>query len=174
MPFPANHDAAVVMEPGEQPFDLPAASISAQRSAVLRESFAAPRMVRRDHLDAILLAQARIEPIAVVGTIADQPFGQWLDESLLESDFDELGLMRRSAGHVQGERKTMAVADRHDFAALTASSRAHGGAPFFAELKLASMNASLRSIFPRSRKSSASFCNRRSSNPERCHCWKRR
>ena len=36
----------------------------------------------------------------------------------------------------------MAVADRHDFAALTASSRADGGDPFFAELKLASTNAS--------------------------------
>ena len=47
--------------------------------------------------------------------------------------------MRRSAGHVDGERKTMAVADRHDFAALTASSRADVVAPFFAELKLASM-----------------------------------
>jgi hypothetical protein len=31
---------------------------------------------------------------------------------------------------VDGDRKTMAVADRHDFAALAASSRAHGGAPF--------------------------------------------
>jgi hypothetical protein len=38
----------------------------------------------------------------------------------------------RSAGHVHGDRKTMAVADRHDFAAFTAASRANGGAPFFA------------------------------------------
>jgi hypothetical protein len=65
--------------------------------------------------------------------------------------------MRRSAGHVHRERKTMAVADRHDFAAFAAASRADSRAPFFAELKLASMNDSLRSSFPRSRKSSASF-----------------
>jgi hypothetical protein len=32
---------------------------------------------------------------------------------------------------VDGDRKTMAVANRHDFAALTAASRADGGAPFF-------------------------------------------
>ena len=72
--------------------------------------------------------------------------------------FDELCFMRRSAGHVHGERKTMAVADRHDFAAFAAASRADSRAPFFAELKLASMNDSLKSSFPRSRKSSASFC----------------
>jgi hypothetical protein len=82
--------------------------------------------------------------------------------------------MRRSTGHVHGERKTMAVANRHDFAVLTASSRANGGAPFFAELKLASMNDSLRSNLPRSRKSAASFSRSRSSNLERCPCWKRR
>ena len=52
----------------------------------------------------------------------------------------------------------MAVADRHDFAAFAASSRTDSRAPFFAELKLASMNDSLRSSLPRSRKSSASFC----------------
>jgi hypothetical protein len=82
--------------------------------------------------------------------------------------------MRRSAGHVDGDRKTMAVANRHDFAALTAASRADGGAPFFAELKLASMKASLRSSFPRSRRSSASRCKTRSNRPLRCHAWKRR
>jgi hypothetical protein len=82
--------------------------------------------------------------------------------------------MRRSAGHVHGERKTMAVADRHDFAAFAAASRSDSRAPFFAELKLASMKDSLKSSFPRSRKSSASFCSSRVSNPDRCHCWKRR
>jgi hypothetical protein len=68
----------------------------------------------------------------------------------------------------------MAVADRHDFAAFTAASRADSRAPFFAELKLASMNDSLKSSFPRSRKSSANFCSSAVNNPERCHCWKRR
>jgi NAD(P)-dependent dehydrogenase (short-subunit alcohol dehydrogenase family) len=58
-------------------------------------------------------------------------------ESLVESGFDEFRFMWRSAGHKHGERKTMTVADGHDFAAFTASSRADGGAPFFAELKLA-------------------------------------
>jgi hypothetical protein len=82
--------------------------------------------------------------------------------------------MRRSAGHVHGERKTMAVCDGHDFAAFAALCRANPRAPFFAPLKLASMKDSLRSSFPRSRKSSASFRSKRVSSPLRCQNWKRR
>ncbi len=67
--------------------------------------------------------------------------------------------MRRSAGHAAGDRKTMAVCDRHDFAAFAAASRADSSAPFFAELKLASMKVSDKSILPRARRSSASVCN---------------
>ena len=59
----------------------------------------------------------------------------------------------------------MAVADRHDFAAFTAASRTDGSAPFFAEPKVASMKASLRSILPRSRRSSASVAGRIDSGP---------
>jgi hypothetical protein len=36
----------------------------------------------------------------------------------------------------------MAVCDRHDFTAFSAASRADSSAPFFAELKLASMKVS--------------------------------
>ena len=107
-------------------------------------------------------ARCCIEAVAVVGLIADQTGGSVFDEPRGERSVDERDFMRRSAGHVNGDRKTMAVANRHDLAALTASSRADGGAPFFAELKLASMKASLRSSFPRSRRSSARRCNTRS------------
>ncbi len=87
---------------------------------------------------------------------------------------DEGGFIRRSADHVHAKRKTMAVCDCHNFAAFAAFGRADTRPPFFAELKLASMNDSLRSSFPRSPKSSASFGSERVSTPERCHCWKRR
>ena len=168
--FPADHDAAIVMQPREQAFDFPSTTITPQHAAILGQSFGAHGSVWCNHLDAVVLHQSLIEAVAVVGTVADQPFREVGEESLLEGGFDEFSFMRRSAGHVHGERKTMAVADRHDFAALTASSRADGGAPFFAELKLASTNASLRSSLPRSRKSSASFWSNCNSTPERCQC----
>ena len=168
--FPADHNAAIVMQPRKQAFDFPSMAITPQRAAILGQSSGALGPVWRDHLDAVELHQPLIEAIAVVGAVADQPFGEVGEESLFEGGFDEFSFMRRSAGHVHGERKTMAVADGHDFAALTASSRADGGAPFFAELKLASTNASLRSSLPRSRKSSASFWSNCNSTPERCQC----
>src|SRR5580692_6276572 len=168
--FPADHNAAIVRQPREQAFDFPSTAIAPQPAAILGQSSGANGTVRRDHLDAVVVHQLFVAAVAVVGAIADQPFGEVGEESVFEGGFDEFSFMRRSAGHVHGKRKTMAVADRHDFAALTASSRADGGAPFFAELKLASTNASLRSSLPRSRKSSARFWSNCNSTPERCQC----
>ena len=168
--LPTDHDASIVMQPGKQAFDFPSTAIAPQRATVLGEGSGASGSVWCNHLDAVVLHQPFIEAITIVGTITNQSLGEVGEESLFERGFDKFGFMWRSAGHVHGERKTMAVADRHDFAALTASSRANGGAPFFAELKLASTNASLRSSLPRSRKSSASFWSNFNSTPERCQC----
>ena len=172
--LPASDDATIIMEPSKQTLDFPATTIAAQRATVLRDGFAAVPAVRRDQFHAEMFADPLIQWIAVVGFVADQSLRCFAQESSLERGFDEGGFIRRSADHVQGDRKTMAVCDCHDFAAFAAFCRADTRAPFFAELKLASMKASLRSSLPRSRKSSASFCSKRVSSPERCHCWKRR
>jgi hypothetical protein len=172
--FPANYGATKVMKPGEQAFDFPATPVAAQNTAVLRRRRDAHEFVGRDELHAISFVDALVQWIAVVSAVADHSFGSLGKESLVERGFDELSFMRRSAGHVHGERKTMAVCDGHDFAAFAAFCRADTRAPFFAPLKLASMKDSLRSSFPRSRKSSASFCSKRVSSPLRCQCWKRR
>src|SRR5262245_66570076 len=157
------------MKPSEKPLNFPAAPAAAKRPAILR-SVLAIGTVRCNQLDAVGGGEVLIEPVAVVPFGGDQSCGEFADESRGERRVDERDFMRRSTGHVDGERKTMAVANRHDFAALTAASRADGGAPFFAELKLASMKASLRSSLPRSRRSSASRCNTRSSRQLRCQC----
>ena len=172
--FPANDGATKVMKPGEQAFDFPATPVAAQNPAVLRRRCDAHEFVRRDELHAISFLDALVQGIAVVSAVADHAFRGFGKESLVKRGFDELSFMRRSAGHVHGERKTMAVCDGHDFAAFAAFCRANTRAPFFAPLKLASMKDSLRSSFPRSRKSSASFCSKRVSSPLRCQCWKRR
>lgn len=167
VPFPARDDATEVMKPGEEPLNFPAAPAAPQWPAILRAGQAI-RSMGRDQLDAIRGGKVLIKAVAVVPFVADQSRRELSEESRGERRVDKGDFMRRSAGHVDGERKTMAVANRHDFAALTAASRANGGAPFFAELKLASMNASLRSSFPRSRRSSASRCKTRSNWPLRC------
>ena len=172
--LPANDDATIIMEPSKQALDFPATTVAAQDATVLGDGSAAVPAVRRDQFHMEMLAHALIQRIAVVGFIADQSLRCFAEESALERGFDERGFIRRSADHVHGDRKTMAVCDCHDFAAFAAFCRADTRAPFFAELKLASMKASLRSSFPRSRKSSARVCSKRSNSPERCHCWKRR
>ena len=121
-------------------------------------------------MNAMLFLQAPVERVAVVGPVTDHSFGLGLCEALLDGVLDELRFMRRSAGDAAGDRKTMAVCDRHDFTAFSAASRADSSAPFFAELKLASMNVSERSSLPRARKSSARACNSRVRVPSRCHC----
>jgi hypothetical protein len=170
MVFPARHQAAEVVQPGEEAFDLPAATVTTQFATVLGVLPAAVILVGRNESDAVLLPEAPVERIAVVGAVADHSLGFGARETLLDSSFDERGFMRRSAGDAAGERKTMAVCDRHDFATFSAASRAHSSAPFFAELKLASMNVSERSSLPRARKSSASACRSRVRVPSRCHC----
>lgn len=169
MTFPAGDDATIVMEPREESFDFPAAAHAPERTTILRDA-PSTDLVRGDQFDAVAAAEQLIQRIAIVGTVADQSCRERGRETLGERGFDKGGLIRRSAGQVDGERKTMAVANRHDFAALTASSRAHGRAPFFAELKLASMKASLRSSLPRSRRSSAKHCSTSRKRPLRCHC----
>ena len=163
--LPANDNATVIMEPSKQTLDFPAATIAPQHAAVLGDGFAAVPAVRRDQFHTEMFADALIQRIAVVGFVADQSLRYFTEETPLERGFDERGFIRRSADHVHGERKTMAVCDCHDFAAFAAFCRADTRAPFFAELKLASMKASLKSSFPRSRKSSASFCSKRVEQP---------
>jgi|SRR5215467_2583628 len=170
MIFPTADESAEVVEPGEEPLDSPAAAVTAQFAAILSVLAATDVLVGRDESNAVFLPQALVERIAVIGAVTDHSFRLGSREALLDGSFDKLRFMRRSAGDAAGDRKTMAVCDRHDFTAFSAASRADSRAPFFAELKLASMKVSDRSSLPRTRRSSASVCNNRVRVPSRCHC----
>jgi hypothetical protein len=96
------------MQPREQAFDSPSTVVAPQNAAILGQSSGARETVRCDHLDAVVHHQALVHAVAVIGPVADQPLRQVGKESFLDSGLDEFGFMRRSAGHVHGERKTMA------------------------------------------------------------------
>ncbi len=128
--FPANDGATKVMKPGEQALHFPATPVAAQNTPVLRRHFDAHEFVGRDELHSVSFVDALIQGIAVVSAVADHAFRGFGKESLVERGFDELCFMRRSAGHVHGERKTMAVCDCHDFAAFAPFCRADTRAPF--------------------------------------------
>jgi hypothetical protein len=168
--FPAADESAEIVEPGKEALDFPAPTVATQSAAVLGALATAVVLVGRDEPDAVFLPEALIERIAVVGAVADHSIWFGSRETLRDGRFDEFAFMRRSAGDAAGDRKTMAVCDRHDFTAFSSASRADSSAPFFAELKLASMKVSDKSSLPRARRSSASACKSRSSVPWRCHC----
>jgi len=74
MIFVSSHQSAEVVQLGEQSLDLPSMSIPAQRTTILSRSSDAIILMRRDHVDALRL-KLRIQPVAVVGAIADQSLG---------------------------------------------------------------------------------------------------
>lgn len=72
MAFVACHDAPEVVQPREEAFDLPAAAIAPECPPILGGPAAAPPAMRRDHLNPALLAQARVEGVAIIRLVADE------------------------------------------------------------------------------------------------------
>lgn len=107
------------MQPGKEPFDLPAPAIASQLAPVLGSGLAAVDLVRRDQLNGMVLLQPGIERIAVVSAISDHSLRRRRGEALLNGGFDEASFMWRSASNPHGDRKTMALRDCHDLGPLT-------------------------------------------------------
>jgi hypothetical protein len=105
------------------------------------------RAVRGDELDSTL-GQPRIQRIAVVAAVADDPRRQLAQEPMFECVFDQRYFTGIGTRDSDGERKTSTVCDCHDLGAFSFAGEADGEAPFFAPAKVASMKASLKSYPP--------------------------
>ena len=170
--LPASDEAAEVVHPGEEPFHLPAPTVAAQHSSILSSASALP--VRGDQFDVVFIGEFLVERVGVVGFVADEAGGQFVEEAPGENLFHKLALGWRSALHRYGERKTVSSGDSDDLRALAATSGADGEAPFLALAKVASTNASSRLSFPRSCRWPAKSFSACSNLPVRTHCWNRR
>ena len=170
--FPASNQAAEVVHPGKESFYLPAPAVTAQLTSILR--LASAPAVGSDQFDAVLGGELFVEPVRVVGFVADEPGREFIQEASGQNFFHKPALGRRSALHRYGERKTVTSGDSDELRALAATGRTDGEAPFFALAKVASTNASSRFSRPRSCRCLASRCNASSSFPLRTHCWNRR
>jgi hypothetical protein len=73
VPLIPSDESPRVLEPSKESFDSPAAFVAAQGAAILRDVDPIGPM-RRDQLDAAV-TEALVEPIAVLGGIADEPRG---------------------------------------------------------------------------------------------------
>lgn len=163
MIFVPRHESPEIVQPREEPLDLPATAVATQLAAVLRE-IAAVRPVRRDRFGAPL-RQAAIERVAIVGFVADQSRQRGFEEPLRERGLDEGNFAGASTRDINGERKTTAVCDCHDLGPFALTGVADAAAPFFAPAKVASMKASVRSKPPAAAKSAAKACSTRFSAP---------
>ena len=166
-------DAAEVLQPCEQPLDLPPPLISPEHAPVLRRRFDSVRFVRRNHLDA-LLPKLLIQRVAVVRPIAYESFRLLIGKNFSESFSDKSDLMRRSRRRVYGDRKTMAVCHRHELRTFAPLGLSHSEAPFLATTNVPSIKHSDTSRSPRSLRSAARASSTRRSVPSRTHCWNRR
>jgi len=171
--IPHNQPTEVV-KPSEQPFDLPPSSIPSQWATILAGRFASATSMRSDQLHVSFFGQSRIQRVAVIGLVSHHPLGQFVQNTRIQRRLDPRYFMRARAADVHGERKTMSVCKAHDFGAFAPLGLAHTIAPFFAGAKVPSMKPSLRSMPPRSRRSSASAVRILANTPEWLHAWKHR
>jgi hypothetical protein len=171
--LPADHEPTKMMQPREKSFHSPASAIATQWTPVLRWRSPLSAM-RCDHFDPVALGQIAVQPITVIGFVADQSRREGVEEAVPEDPFDELAFVRRSTFDTNGERKTVIIGESDDFRAFAAFGRPDRKAPFFAPVKEASMKASSKSSSPRACNSSARTRKMRSSLPACTHCWKRR
>ena len=167
--FPSGDESAEVVHPREEPLHLPSSFVASQWTSVLR--LAAPTAIRRNQFDAVRFLEFFIEPIRVVGFVADESGGQLVKETSGKNLFHKLALGWRSALHRYGERKTVSSGDSDDLRALAATRGADGEAPFLALANVASTNASSKFNWPRSCRCLANRRRHSSSFPLRTHCW---
>ena len=165
MPFVARHESTEVLQPGEEAFNLPAAAVAAELSAVLGD-VPAVRAMWRDELDPAL-GQLGIQGVAVVSAVADDARWQLPEEPALQGVFDERYFAGICTCDSNGERKTSAVCECHDLGAFAFAGEADGEAPFFAPAKVASMNVSVKSYPPAAANSRARWWSTRASVPLR-------
>jgi len=163
-----------VLQPGEKPFDFPAAFIPPQLPSVLSFWLRPVAAMWRDQLNAVLFQKIIIELVTVIGFVANEFFRLSGNEKAVKCRFRQRHFMRRSTCKAGGDRKTGSVRNCHDPAPFAPFCPPDCIAPFFAETKLPSMNASRRSMPPRSCKSTANSSTMRRNTPAFLQCWNRR
>ena len=169
-----HNQAPEVLKPGKEPFDFPAAFISTKLSAILGAMPSTLSAVRGNQFNATFTQKPFIQPIAVIGLVANNSIRCIGGKAAVDGRLNQLYFMGRSALNVSGDRNTSSVCDGHDLGAFAALCLADSKAPFFAGTKVPSMKASRISIPPRSDRSSASSWTMRLNTPDRTHCWNRR
>lgn len=115
--FPTNQEPSFPLEPRKEPLREPSTLIAPEMAPVLGLEFAGGAM-RRDHVDAVLL-EIVIEPVAIVGAIADEMFGLGLQHVEVETELHQRHFMMIRGMRTDRERQPMAIDNREDLHAFT-------------------------------------------------------
>ncbi len=144
--LPADQQASLPLDPHKEPFDEPAGWILAQMTPVLGFQFAR-RSVRGNHVHAVLL-KVIVEPIAVIGAIADEVLRLGFEHVEVESQLHERDLMMIGGMRAHREWQPMAIDNREDLAPLPRRVYPMSSPPPLAEANVASIKLSRSSITP--------------------------
>ena len=168
-----NWQSSKIMQPSKKAFNFPASLIAPKFTSVLGFGLFPVLLMRRYQFNARLILQSLIKRIAVICFVAYQKIRGFIQKSVVDSFINQFHFVGRGTLDMSGDRKTRSVCNCHDLGAFPAFRIADSTTPFFAGLKLPSMNVSRMSISPRSYRSSASSLTIRSKTPCRTHCWNR-
>jgi hypothetical protein len=153
--IPADHQSAIISEPGESPLNFPTAFITSQFSAIMVFLLFVIATVGANQFDTTCF-EFPSQRVTVVTLISNQsPWFLARPASSLSrhSDcfyrfFEELDLRRGRRVQVVSKRNTLAVDHHHPLRALAPLGLTDAFAPFFAGAKLPSTKASDQSNWP--------------------------
>jgi len=155
--IPADHQSAIIAQPGECTFHFPPTFISSQLAAIMIFLLFVVVPVRADQFNTARL-QSSSQRITVIGLVGNQPIGFLArsastfsgDRNVVYRLFEEFDLRRRRRVQVVSQRNTLAVDHHHPLRSFAPFGFSDALAPFFAGAKLPSAKASDQSSWPRS------------------------
>src|SRR4051812_31307124 len=130
--FVTSNEPAEVLEPSNGSLDLPASSVAAELSPVLRRRLFAVLAVRTHEFNAAFF-QSCSQRVAVGGQVVDQPARLSRKNPLFKQRFDQRYFVGAGASDLSAQRKTAAIREDHDLAALAALRLTYAQPPFFAD-----------------------------------------
>jgi len=155
IPVPADHQSAIISEPGERSLNLPTTFITSELAAIMVLALLIIAPVRANQLNAST-SQPLSKRVAVITSVGDQPLRvfSWTTSALawhsnvVQRLFEELDFAGGRRVQVVSQRNTLAVDHHHPLRALAPLGLADAFAPFFAGAKLPSTKASDQSNWP--------------------------
>jgi len=170
-----------ILNPSKQALNLPSSAIATKFSSILSARLFSILLVWCNQFNATVFQQFLIKRIAIVRLVTNKFIRSMLGKATIDSLFNKLYFVGRSASNVSGDRKTRSVCDCHDLGAFAAFCLADSKTPFFAGTKVPSIKASRVpsikasriSIPHRSYRSCASSWAMSRKAPCFTHCWNR-